>query len=1487
MRKRKTIFVRSVWVMLSIFFLLLFIFVAVGTNVAVENSGPINDMFNLNPYVKVQVGDSTNEDMEHYKSNFVVKDSGGNIKYVTEADGYKHQVYDYDAMRANSEKIAEQTAVEGTVLLWNNDALPLVAGECVNIYGMGSVNYVFAGMGSGALDAPNPLGGSIQQALQNKGILVNTSLTQKYEELKNKYSRAVWHNNNESRINYPVYFSVNEAPWSEVSGVTNETIAQYGDAAIMVISRTAGEDYDISENVTDQYADNSNNHLELTVQEAEVLKALNGLKKEKKLEKIILLINSANPMQFAEIQKDTYDIDACLWVGMGGRASFAQIADILVGHEEYALSGKTSDTLLKNNRSAPSYQNFGDYTWTEYSNEIPDIEKEYGTYYQTHNLKYMVYQEGIYVGYRYYETRYADYVLGGEALAGSVGSTDGEGYWNYSEEVAFPFGYGKSYTEFAHSDYNVVETNDAYQVSMTITNIGTKYAGKDVLQVYIQKPYTEYDKKNKIEKSAVELIGFAKTDLLEPNGGSQTLTITIDKECMRTYDAYGQKTYILEAGDYYIAAGTNAHDALNNIFAASDLDAQQKARMDDKGDAAFVYKHTEDKDDYEVFSKSSKTGNYITNQIDEADINIYEGTTDQKITYLSRSNWDDTFPKSAVKLKCVNETMVRDIQYGHKPGVNEGDEMPIYGKVTAPEGELTIAMLKDLEFNDPMWEDLLNQMTQEDQQALAAKGFYSLAGSETVGAPGGKASDGPAGCSAFSPALNNVRMAFPSPVVMASTWNVNLINKLGDAFGHEVMFAGNQIVYAPGADIHRSLYGGRNWEYYSEDGFLSGEMLNAETNGLVDRGIIVMAKHFAFNDQERNRMGVATFFNEQSGREIYLKAFEKAVVDGRINGLMSSFNRVGLTWMGAHKGVLTNILRDEWGYIGVVETDSCTGNTFHMQNSYARSEGLLAGNDIWMASNGSASYFDESKDNPTVMIALRKACHRILYVQLNSVAMNGMSMSTRMRYVTPWWEILLRVVEIDVGILLAYCLIMAFLSFVFATKKSEKHNLSNQKSVKTESQEYTSYKRETENAETGDNAILFNTSEPIKSKFHLNNSLLALIISGIAIIAILLTTIIIPVSNYSGGMSSTIVPECSEKCSVCGGCLDPNCTTCENICNAGDNVYSYEAENGTWTNGANPKWGPVSVATNDAGRIFVQGFAGNKDATLTFIVTATEATRASLHVTITRRNIETVFTEGVSISVNDVLMESQKTIQHYPGTWHEEKSYMDFNLGCINLNAGDNYIKFTVLKESDEYAYNFDKITLHSEKELLPEVVEESKHEYCSICGGCLDLECESCEKVCDDGSIISTFEAEDSILKDGSNPPWWGGIKVNYNAEGRTYVENLAANVGASMTFKITSQKAMAASLHVTVTRRNSETVFSEGVSVSINGNIMETSQKIPAFANEWADASYQDYNLGCINLVKGENTIVFTVLTNYDSYAYNFDKITLHAKDVVTWTI
>lgn len=1000
--KRNKLFNCSLWGMLSTFFAILLVIVFVGDVVAASYESLINKELGINPYKIVNNDTDDLSAAEYYKSDYYLEDGS----------------YDHEAMRQNSLNVSERIDDESAVLLWNNDnTLPLTEGSAVSLFGIAQLAYLLGGEGSGHVAAAPSI--RFRNALEDVGFKVNAKLVQAYTMVQSgKGMRIKSSPDGDPNCSE---FLVNDLDWAEINssrmGNIESTLASYGDAAIMTVARNGAENGDTFFQ-TDECLDKC--YLDLSVDEADVLQHLKDLKAAGKIKKIVLLLNSATPMQMKNIVN--YDIDACVWVGMGGNPSFKSIANILSGKAN--PSGKLVDIYANDIDSAPANENIRGYIFSEYSNKLP-AQAQY-----SYNKHYIVYQEGIYVGYRYYETRYEDSVLGtgnADSTAGVQTSADG---WKYTQEVAFPFGFGGSYTSFEYSGYSVTKSGDDYKVNLTIKNTGG-VAGKDVMQVYLQKPYTQYDKTNKMEKASVELAAYAKTKLLAP-GESQQLTVTVEGSQLACYDAYGKGTYILEKGNYYIAVGTDSHNALNNILAKKGYSSSDG--MDYDGNDKLAHEVRIDRDDFTKYSVSETTGNKIVNQFSDADLNLYEHTQDQRITYLSRSDWKSTYP-STVILKCIDEGMVEDMQYVH--AVPDSDEeMPTTGTVTFEGGKLTIAMLMELAYDDPKWEDLLNQLTVEEMSMLCTYGGGSIAGLESIAMPLSRAKDGPCGISIANPVLRSM-MAFPSAVNQAATWNDDLVEELGNAFGLEILHVGYTEIYGPGTNTHRSPYSGRNWEYFSEDGFIAGKMFAAETRGLSKRGIITCAKHFALNDQEKYRCGVTTWANEQTIREIYLRSFEIGVKEGKCNGMMSSLNRIGTTWAGKHCGLLTEVLRNEWGYIGIVETDAAVGVHMTAPNIYA--EGVVAGNDLWMG-GGSDGVFNAYKNNAKVINAARESAHRLIYTVLHSNAMNGVTSSTRIVKVATWWEQALdigKIVSVVAFSLTASMLVASIVITILSNKKNK------------------------------------------------------------------------------------------------------------------------------------------------------------------------------------------------------------------------------------------------------------------------------------------------------------------------------------------------------------------------------------------------------------------------------------------------------------------
>ena len=1011
------IFNKQVWGVITIFFAFALVISIVGESYVKENEGNINYALGINPYEMVKGEESG--DTEYYKSDFYKEDG---------------KTYDDVKMRENSMKVSEQAAADGAVLLKNeNNALPLKEGDKLSFFGVSSRarNWMYTGQGSGnvAVTTTDFLDLKAQFESEKK-FTVNASLYNAYNDEK------VWKvlSNPFNNDNHYKEFQVNEKAWAAVNASAGDSFASYGDAAVYFISRTGAEDgdtwFDTSKNTSDKHIDND--YLNLTKNEKDTIDALISLKKSGTFKKVILVINSGTALTM----KDIYplEIDAILWAGMGGNASFAALYDVMSG--KVNPSGRLVDTYAYNPYSAPSMLNTGAYEFTRYG-ALPAENRGSNSY----NHAYMVYQEGIYVGYRYYETRYEDTVMKSGNAAANVGVVNGKNEWKYSDEVLYPFGYGLSYTTFEYSSAKMKKVGENYEITVEVKNTGS-VAGKTAVQAYIQKPYTEYDKANAIEKASVELAGYTKTGIIEP-GKSEPVTITVKASELKTYDSYNAKTYILEKGDYYFAIGFDAHDALNNIlslkgYAAKDGMTDNFGKAAD-GEKTLAFKHVIDKDDFKKYSVSSYTGKEVKNRFDDTDINLYEGTKNQKITYLTRNDWQETYPKTNVKMIATNAKMVADMQYssGIDKWADENATMPTYGTTTYSGGALKLIMLKGLPFDNELWGNLLDQLTWEETVNLCGNSNHVIQSTQSIASPAVVAQDGPAGVKTSKTKDVPTFMSFPCGVVLASTFDDALVEKVMEAFGLEMLHSGCGEIYGTGAGIHRSAYGGRNWEYFSEDGFLSGQILCAEVKGLQKRGAIVNIKHLVLNDQEIYRCGVATFCNEQSMREIYLKAFEAAVTDGKANGIMSSLNRLGCTWVGRHKGLLTDVLRTEWGFEGFVETDSATG--MYMRLGACRAEAVIAGNDLWLrGSTDSSELWGDYKDNPTVATALREAAHRILYAVANSAAMNGVDDSTRFEYVTPWYYNTLHTAQTALWIVTVVCVLATACGFAltFINKKN-------------------------------------------------------------------------------------------------------------------------------------------------------------------------------------------------------------------------------------------------------------------------------------------------------------------------------------------------------------------------------------------------------------------------------------------------------------------
>ena len=874
--------------------------------------------------------------------------------------------------------LTQQVEAEGAALLMNNNnALPLAADAKVSTFSNSSVNLVYGGTGSGNIDASTA--DTLRTALEKVGVTVNPTLWDFYTVGAGKdYARS------KSGTVATDSEVTAEVPWNVYTDEVKNSVAQYGDAAIVTLSRVGGEGADLSYGEV--------NYLALDDNEKEMLQNVAEMKKNGIVKKTIVLINSANALQVDFLKNNEYDIDAALWIGDVGISGINAVAEILTG--KVNPSGSLVDTYCYDNFSAPAMWNFTPTTYEGYV-EGGDVSAK--------AKSYMIYQEGIYVGYKYYETRYEDFVTGN----GNAGD------YAYGDIVAYPFGYGMSYTSYDISDMNVNynAADDTYTVTVKVTNTGAM-AGKKTVQVYVQSPYTDYDKQNGVEKSAVSLVGFGKTGMIEP-GASETLSMTVNKRDIASYDTYGAGTYILDAGDYYFTAATDAHNAVNNILAAKGYTVEStNGKMTADGNADLTYTWTEDALDTTTYA-TSETGTAITNLFDEADPNK-SSSEPGEVTWLSRSNWVATFPTQPVVLNAT-QTLADHLAFTRYDGSKaDSVEMPTLG---ADNGLALVSMI-GADYDDPQWDTLLDQLTFNEMVNTITLGFHNTAAIESIGKTRTKDENGPQGLTAALTGGASA-MCYTSEDVMAATFNVDLINDVGRCIGEDCLAMGYSGLYGPGINMHRTAYSGRNFEYYASDPFVAGTICAAEVNGIQSKGVYVYLKHVALNDSESSRRGVNTWLNEQAAREIYLEVADKAVTDGGAWSVMSGFNRWGAYWCGAYDNLLTGFLRGELGLRGMIITDY-SGSSKYMDLA----DGLIAGSDIWDSPDPTihTTLAPKYENDAYIVTEMRESMHKILYTVANSNAMNGWSSADRLKVITPWWKTALYALDTVLAVLTVLCI---------------------------------------------------------------------------------------------------------------------------------------------------------------------------------------------------------------------------------------------------------------------------------------------------------------------------------------------------------------------------------------------------------------------------------------------------------------------------------
>ena len=917
----------------------------------------------------------------------------------------------YDRQYASKEEVLDaandfviEVEKEGIVLLKNeNDALPLSGKDAhISVFGKNSVNIVYSGSGSASSNSSTAQR-TLYESLEAAGISYNETLKSFYED-SGKSGKGRPENPAMTSGQRLPGFGTGETPMDSYTPDVVDSYAGYQDAAVVVFSRIGGEGFDLPRAMAESFnvaavagASADSHYLELDENEKALLEHVKD-----NFSKVIVVLNVGTTMEIPELKADE-DIDAILWIGFPGATGIMALGQILTGTDtegnQISPSGHTVDTWAADFTMDPTWYNTGIYG------------SEYGNRYlyngETTDYAFVNYEEGIYVGYRYYETRGYE-----EAAA------DPQSVW-YENSVVYPFGYGLSYTEF---DWDVsfgtdsgsgITADDTLEVSVTVKNTGD-YAGKDVVELYYSAPY-DYEGPA-IEKSHVVLGDFAKTDILAP-GEEQTLTLTLDVEDMKSYDyadanENGFSGYELEAGEYRIIIGSDAHTAKADAVYTLSEDLQLKTDMNADGE------ETE-----------------VANAFDDVSAGIFG--TNTYASYVSRKDFEGTLRTEY--LDDAERTLTDELKEELDESIKRKYTEPDAGKPWEVAGDAPATVpvnsglsLRDMlydeagnyvgevSFDDPRWETLLNEISLDEMKNLV--GFGAFRTSEVKGVDGvvGKPltvdSDGPSGFTSFlSESVVYGTCAYQAECVMGSTWNVQLAEKMGELIGEEGL-AGNEKGdglpysgwYAPAVNIHRSPFAGRNWEYYSEDGLLSGKFAAGVIKGAGKKGVYCYVKHFAVNDQETDREynGILVWANEQSMREIYLYPFEIAVKEGGATGMMSSFNRLGMKWAGGSYALLTQVLRDEWGFHGSVITDYSLNTYTHVD------EMIRAGGDLFLTQDVKTFGME---DDATQIAMLRQSTKNILYMVANSSAM---SISTD-GYLRPVWQIVMICVDIVIVAALA------------------------------------------------------------------------------------------------------------------------------------------------------------------------------------------------------------------------------------------------------------------------------------------------------------------------------------------------------------------------------------------------------------------------------------------------------------------------------------
>lgn len=968
------------------------------------------------------------------------------VRHESDTDGvyYKSEFDTLEDLVGQLQNIATELASEGTVLLKNeNHALPINKGvETVTLWGLNSANPVLGGLigssvavGEGTGQVPY----GIEEALLEKGYTVNQQMMDFYAQdslAEYRMQASFFGQTVPGHAIIPAFGMSYENPQGYFVGelparLYTDSVLSSADnsVALVMISRDNSEAGDYSLEMSNTAPEDSfERPLALSSNERSMIE----LAKDHST-RVIVLLNSDNPMEVRELRDDP-DISAILWTGAPGMYGFLGVADVLSG--DVNPSGRLSDTYVTNVTSNPAMVNYGVYTYTNASNGANPVLTE-----ANKADWYVVETEGIYVGYKYYESRYEDLILGVNSADSNIGSTTGEA-WSYADEVVYPFGYGLSYTTFEQTLENVnVDLGGEGSATVTVKNTGD-VAGKCVAELYVQAPYTA----GGLEKASVNLIGFAKTSVLEP-GTEETVTITFDPQYIASYDEDAVKAdgsqgaWRLDAGDYWFAIGNGAHEALNNILAAKTGSSDGLVSLNSETIAAGNVKNWNlGTTDIETYSQN------VQNALQDCDINNY---IPDAAEYMTRADWTKGW-QTVESLTPTDEMMVGLTNSTYSVQPNEGNVT--WGADNGLSLADFIQLDDDGEFagvlplDDPQWDLLIDQVTLDEAIAFVEQGGDDFENIDSIGYPRTYANDGPLGFVYDQVAGYYIKWAatdadeptyvsednkyaeysmavMPTAPVIAATFNTELVEREGQMLGEESLWANDAAIMGPGLNLHRSPYCARNHEYYSEDPMLVNLMGDAVCKGGASKGLMMEPKHFAFNHQEMNRSGISTFFTEQAGRETELRGFQGAMQSNHAKGIMTAFNRVGTVFAGADEGIQNQIARNEWGYTGWIVTDMINGA------DYMNWKDSIYGGGGTMLSNSST--YDETEwgsmtANKSAIAAdavfqqkMKDAIKYYAYTTAGSNSMNGVTSDMEMIYVRTWWQNAISIAVIATGVLTA------------------------------------------------------------------------------------------------------------------------------------------------------------------------------------------------------------------------------------------------------------------------------------------------------------------------------------------------------------------------------------------------------------------------------------------------------------------------------------